>query len=348
MSENLKNHLDEVISYLSALDDNGTISWSLARDFNSNDYQLLLSKNRTLISPESIGVYGVLNNFGYTENTLKHLFTNYVTEQVVLNNWTSYREKTLQKMRGQWFRPSNVLFKKNQYLNNLYWNNLLKNKRQGLESDSFKKNILTQISSPFSLKRKNEILKLSQIRINELKQLELNADISLLVLAAKSCKWQQTLKKIGFNASKTHNGVPAYMYSIEDDASNVFFKESIGFIKYKLQSVPNIKEIPSSWIKSQNNFSEVPLWVWIIQKSSFEKIKILINEHPEFLKYQDSRGNSPLHWAAILGRDDVVDFFLKNGANPDIENKAGLLAEEVVPIDKNEIFEKISDKRLKI
>lgn len=46
------------------------------------------------------------------------------------------------------------------------------------------------------------------------------------------------------------------------------------------------------------------------------------------LKMQDELGNTPLHYAGVLGFNNLIKLFIDNGANPKIKNKEGVYIEE--------------------
>ncbi|VDN18326.1 unnamed protein product [Gongylonema pulchrum] len=61
----------------------------------------------------------------------------------------------------------------------------------------------------------------------------------------------------------------------------------------------------------------------------------------QVLTLRDSRGNSPLHLAAISNHTDAVQFLLENGAEPRLLNNAGETAETIARVQKNFQLEKL-------
>ena len=45
------------------------------------------------------------------------------------------------------------------------------------------------------------------------------------------------------------------------------------------------------------------------------RVEALLAEHPNFIRAADALGNGPLHWAALTRQNELVDFFLAQGAD---------------------------------
>jgi len=54
---------------------------------------------------------------------------------------------------------------------------------------------------------------------------------------------------------------------------------------------------------------------------SLEDIKLIFDHYPVDCK--DGYNNTPLHEAAIWGREDLVQYLLEKGADPKVEDKYG-------------------------
>jgi hypothetical protein len=54
-----------------------------------------------------------------------------------------------------------------------------------------------------------------------------------------------------------------------------------------------------------------------------EKIKSRLKENPSFISFKGCNGDTPLHWAAMQGRKDVVEFLLANKADINARNTSG-------------------------
>ncbi len=45
------------------------------------------------------------------------------------------------------------------------------------------------------------------------------------------------------------------------------------------------------------------------------RVEAVLAEHPDFIRAADALGNGPLHWAALTRQNDLVDFFVAQGAD---------------------------------
>ena len=45
------------------------------------------------------------------------------------------------------------------------------------------------------------------------------------------------------------------------------------------------------------------------------RVEAVLSEHPDFIRAADALGNGPLHWAALTRQNDLVDFFVAQGAD---------------------------------
>lgn len=62
-----------------------------------------------------------------------------------------------------------------------------------------------------------------------------------------------------------------------------------------------------------------------------ESIKLLIN--PQNVNAQNKYGATLLHLSALRGNQELIEFLLKNGADPEIRNKNGNLAIHLIPLN---------------
>lgn len=60
------------------------------------------------------------------------------------------------------------------------------------------------------------------------------------------------------------------------------------------------------------------------KNGNLDKVRELISSNPQLLNEKDNKGNTPLHSAVSKGRNDVIDYLLNKGANPEIKNNNGL------------------------
>ena len=63
----------------------------------------------------------------------------------------------------------------------------------------------------------------------------------------------------------------------------------------------------------------------------------LINYQVKYGVEKTGRGDTPLHFAYERGDVDLIDYLLKNGANPDIKNNAGFLPIQAITIKESEL-----------
>jgi len=75
-----------------------------------------------------------------------------------------------------------------------------------------------------------------------------------------------------------------------------------------------------------------------------KSVPILI-EHGANINYRDGGGNTPLHWAVNwFGGPPLVDYLLKNGADPTIKNNKGLTAlDEAKAANKQKLIDLIGN-----
>lgn len=52
-------------------------------------------------------------------------------------------------------------------------------------------------------------------------------------------------------------------------------------------------------------------------------VRVLLNEHPEWVHARDKEGSTPLHWAAWKGHPEVVEILVAAGADIQAHNENG-------------------------
>jgi len=62
-----------------------------------------------------------------------------------------------------------------------------------------------------------------------------------------------------------------------------------------------------------------------IKKGDYTKVKKLVKKRPKLVNVRNKYGETPLHWAAYVGRTNILKFLLKNEAEVNAEDNAGEL-----------------------
>jgi ankyrin repeat protein len=71
-----------------------------------------------------------------------------------------------------------------------------------------------------------------------------------------------------------------------------------------------------------------PLVAAIIVKE-FDLVRLLVEGGAEIDAPEPRQGDTPLHSALIQGRDDIAQYLLDRGANPDLRNKLGISPRQI-------------------
>ncbi len=112
------------------------------------------------------------------------------------------------------------------------------------------------------------------------------------------------------------------MEMLKDNPGLVFAKDRGGMTPLHLAAFCGQKGMAELLLAHQNNFDILDA----AAGGSLEKIKSLLKDNPDLVFAKDTHGFTPLHWGAVSGHTDVLEFLLANKADVNARDNVGRAA----------------------
>lgn len=106
---------------------------------------------------------------------------------------------------------------------------------------------------------------------------------------------------------------------LKDNPGLVFAKDRGGMTPLHLAAFSGQKGMAELLLAHQKDFDILDA----AAGGSLEKIKSLLKDNPDLVLAKDTHGFMPLHWAALSGHGDLVEFLLANKANVNAKDNVG-------------------------
>lgn len=344
------NTLDSAVAMLAAEDGGQMAAWTLARDFGSAEYRVVVKKGGKIVDfppSEAHPVTRWLHSMGLPSSQLNLFATAAATEMVADARWTPVREAEHGWVRGAWRRPSVLAWQSDPSLSHLYWS--ATSQGRGLPDHAWVSTLRTDLGAPMEPAARRRVLGALGRMMSSYEDWEALSGLSLRAWAAENPAWQDVLDQAGLGYGAQHDGAPLIVAALANEATTPGWLRILPHVMdHRLDVNLPPEQVPLSWW-DQARLGEAPslrLWCWAARNASPRAWEVILKDRPHLLSDVDSSGCSALHWAALTGNEGVVTFLLDRGANPAVENREGLLPEEVVPSDKDTLYEQIASRRL--
>jgi ankyrin repeat protein len=109
---------------------------------------------------------------------------------------------------------------------------------------------------------------------------------------------------------------------LKDNPGLVFAKDRGGMTPLHLAAFCGQKGMAELLLAHQKNFDILDA----AAGGSLEKIKSLLKDNPDLVFAKDTQGFTPLHWGAVSGHGDVLEFLLTNKADVNARDNVGRTA----------------------
>lgn len=343
------NTIDSAVSLLAAQEGVHLASWTLAREFGSNEYRVIVKKAGAFAPfPPEPGhpVSAWLSRMGLPAERLEEMATMAATEMVADARWTPVHESEHGWVRGAWRRPSAMAWQWDEDLSHLYWS--AASLGRGLPDHAWLADLRSDLSAPQDPTSRRRVLG-SLARLLSYEDWEGRSGLSLRAWAATDPAWQDVLDQAGVGYGARVDGVPLLMCALANEAGDPGWRRILaGALDHRMELIVPPEDLPAAWWDAPRLGPPpaLPLWSWAARVASAPAWDLLLSDRPDLLSATDSGGCSALHWAALSGNDAVVTLLLNKGANPAIENLDGLLPEQVVPSGKDDLYEQLASQRL--
>ena len=342
--------LDCAIGYLAAEDGASLVSWTLARKMATNAYGVIIKKNGVVSElevPSSHPVHTWLAGRGITPETMSFFATAAATDMIADATWNPVLESERGWVRGAWRRPSSLAWRDDEVLSQMYWRSA--SQGRGLPEHAWVASLKSDLSAPVDAASRRRVLGALGLMMSSYENWENESGFSLRAWAVSDSSWQGILDQAGVGYAKKHEGLSLLTTVLLNESTQPGWRTLLPHIlDQRIELLVQPDELPLAWWDpvKLGEAPILPLWCWAVRNSSREAWDIMLERRPGLLNVLDNSGCSPLHWAALTGNERVVTLLLEKGANPAVENLAGLLPEEIVPSGKDELFEKIASQRL--
>lgn len=344
------NTLDSAVAMLAAEDGGQMAAWTLARDFGSAEYRVIVKKGGKIVDFPPTADHPVtrwLHSMGLPAAQLNLFATAAATEMVADARWTPVHESERGWVRGAWRRPSNLAWQADPALSHLYWT--ATSEGRGLPDHAWVSTLRADLSGPVEPAARRRVLGALGRMMSSYENWEDLSGLSLRAWAAADPAWQDVLDQAGVGYGAQHEGDPLVVAALLNEAKVPGWRRILKHVlDYRLEVNLPPEQVPSDWWNT-SRLGDPPalrLWCWAARHASPQAWEMILEERPHLLSEVDSSGCSALHWAALTGNEGVVTLLLDRGANPAVENQEGLLPEEVVPTGKDELYEQIANRRL--
>lgn len=348
--------IDLAVSALSAEsggDSVGLISWCLARDFGSNEYSLRLRQKNEFIELPDSPVHPVcrwLAKHGlYPYHMLRDRAMAEVEAKLEDGDWNSVLDTDNKMVRSSWRRPSLLMWRDDPHLSHFYWKGVIEGR--GMPEHRWIRELHEDLSSPINPQSRRRALGHLGRLMAYFPEWENESGFSLRHWASGSEEWQDILDQSGVGYQAKVGGVPLIAMAVGPEGGpspgwhKIVSKLSDSCL---LEATLQPEDRPSHWWDEFKLGAApmAPLWCWAARVSDAKTIESLLRARPELAHVSDSMNRNALHWAATVGNSEVVDVLLRHGVNPAQEDLYGLLPEETVSPNNDELYEKVANARL--
>lgn len=350
------NKMDLAVSALSAEAggeaSNGLMSWALVRPFGEKSYQVRLRhKNQIVPFPpaEDHPVSRWLKSQGLMpSHLLGAAAQEAVEEKIEEGTWDPVLDTENGWVRGPWRRPSGLMWRNDDDLAQSYWRMVVDGR--GMPEHAWARELKQDLSSPMVPASRRRVLGHLARLVSYFPDWEDQSGFSLRQWSAGDEKWQDVLDQAGIGYQAKASGVPLVAMALGPVKHTDGWKRILSRMldSHLVEAVLQPEDRPSHWWNEDilGPAPMAPLWCWAARQADAATVEMLIKARPDLAKVQDSQGRNALHWAAAAGSAEVVDVLLKHGVDPSHEERSGIIPEQLVPIHKDDLYEKIAAARM--
>lgn len=331
---------------------NGLMSWALVRPFGEKEYQVRLRHMNQIVpfppSPDHPISRWLLSQGLMPSHLLRAAAQEAVHEKLEEGSWEPVIDSKEEYMRGPWRRPSGLLWRDDADLAKSYWQTVVAGR--GMPEHAWAKELNQDLGAPITPTSRRRVLGHLARLVSYFSDWEEQSGFSLRQWSAGSEQWQDVLDQAGIGYAAKASGVPLVVMATGPKQPGDGWRRILSKIldSHLIESVLQPDDRPSHWWDESllGSAPMAPLWCWIARQSDEKTVEMLIESRPQLAKVQDSQGRNALHWASAAGNSGIVDVLLKHGVDPSQEDLSGVLPEQLVPIHKDDLYEKIAAIRL--